>query len=83
MFILFRGVARFFVTGVAGRGGGGGGLGEHYRECRRDEPCSGVWGFPSQKIFRFGGSAIFSTCHEICLLKIDLEYEMENNCKSL
>ena len=48
----------------------------HFRKCRRDEPCRGVC-IPLQKIFIFGGSqtAIFSTCHEICLRKIDLEYE--------
>ena len=39
---------------------GGGG---HYLECRRHEPCLGLQ------------NAILSTCHEICLRKIDLEYE--------
>ena len=63
-------VARFFVTGV--RGGGG-----HYRECRRQEPCGAVWGYPPQEncqIWRLR-NAIFSTFHGICLRKIDLEYE--------
>ena len=38
----------------------------------------GSAGILHQEIFKFGGSipnAIFSTCHEIWLRKIDLEYE--------
>ena len=48
----------------------------HFRKCRRHEPCRGVC-ILLQKISIFGGSqtAIFSTCREICLRKIDLEYE--------
>ena len=41
------------------------------------EPCRGVWGYPPPQNFQIGRlrNAIFSTCHEICLRKIDLEYE--------
>ena len=63
---------RFFVTG---EGGGEG----YYRESPRHKPCrgGGVLGIRPQKIFKFGSSEMlfFSTCHEICLRKIDLEYE--------
>ena len=38
--------------------------GEHYRECRSHEPCKVVWGCSET-----------STCHGICLRKVDLEYE--------
>ena len=41
------------------------------------EPCRGVWGYPPLENFQIGRlrNVIFSTCHEICLRKIDLEYE--------
>ena len=56
-----RAVARLFVTGgiIA------------------NEPCMGVWGYPPPENFQIWRlrNAIFSTCHEICLRKIDLEYE--------
>ena len=41
------------------------------------EPCRGVWGYPPPQNFQIGRlrNVIFSTCHEICLRKIDLEYE--------
>ena len=41
----------------------------HYRECRKHKPCRGVF-----RIWRLQNN-IFSTCHEICLRKINLEYE--------
>ena len=49
----------------------------HYRECRRYEPCRRVWGYPPPENFKFGGfETLFSAaCHEICLRKIDLQYE--------
>ena len=50
-----RAVARFFCNGAG-----------HFRECRRHQPCWGVWTLRN---------AIFSTCHEIWLRKIDLGYE--------
>ena len=61
-----RAVATFFVAG-----GGG-----HYRECRRQEPCGGL-GYPPPEHFQIWRllNAIFSTSHERCLRKIDLEYE--------
>ena len=64
-----RAVASFFVAGV---GGGGG----HYRKCRRHKPCRGVCGYPPQEDFQIWRlwNTIFSTCHEICLQKIHLEY---------
>ena len=36
-----------------------------------------VWGYPPPGHFQIWRlpNAIFSTCHEICLRKIDLEYE--------
>ena len=49
----------------------------HYRECRRYEPCRRAWGYPPPENFKFGGfETLFSAaCHEICLRKIDLQYE--------
>ena len=43
----------------------------------KQEPCSGVWGYPPPENFPIlrHRNAIFSTCHEIWLRKIDLEYE--------
>ena len=64
-----RDVTRFFVTGAGGWG--------HYRECRRHEPCKGVWGYPrpeNVQVWRFR-NAIFSNCHEICLRKLHLGHE--------
>ena len=60
-----RAETRVFVTGA------------HYRERRRHEPCRGVSGCPPPEKFQVWGprNAIFSTCHEICLRKIDLEPE--------
>ena len=54
--------------------GGGGG---HYCEFRRHEPCRGVWGYPPSENFQIWRlrNVIISTCHEIWLQKIDLEYE--------
>ena len=62
---LPRAVARFFCNGG------------YYRECGRHEPCRGVWGYPPPENFQIRRlqNAIFSTCHEICLRKIDLEDE--------
>ena len=37
--------------------------------------CRGVWGYPQNCQNWRLRNAIFSTCHEICLRKIDLEYE--------
>ena len=56
-----RAVAKFFVTGG------------HYLECRRHEPCKGVWRYPPPENFQIGSlqNTIFSTCHERCLRKID------------
>ena len=63
----FRAVARFFCNGGWG----------HYRECRRHEPCMGVSGYTPPENFQVWSlrNSIFSTCHERCLRKIDLEYE--------
>ena len=49
----------------------------YYRECRRHEPFRGVWGYPPPENFQVRRlqNAICSTCHEICLRKIDLEDE--------
>ena len=49
------------------------GVGEHYRK----EPCWGVWGDPppeNVQVWRLR-NAILSTCHEICLQNINLEYK--------
>ena len=63
VFILLRirALARFFLTEE----------GEPVASCR------GVWGYPPPKNCQNWRlrNAIFSTCHEICLRKIDLEYE--------
>ena len=67
MFRLFRAVARFFVTGVAGGGGE-----SIIASAEGTNLVGGSGGILPRKIFKFG---IFSTCHEICLLKIDLKYE--------
>ena len=68
LFILLRirAPARFF------NGGGG-----HCRECRRHEPCRGVWVSP-KKIFKFGGYELLFrllSWDMYMSLKIDLEYE--------
>ena len=49
----------------------------YYRECRRHEPFRGVWGYPPPENFQVRRlqNAICSTCHEICLRKIDLQDE--------
>ena len=41
------------------------------------DSCRGVWGYPPPQNFQIGRlrNVIFSTCHEICLRKIDLEFE--------
>ena len=41
------------------------------------DSCRGVWGYPPAQNFQIGRlrNVIFSTCHEICLRKIDLEFE--------
>ena len=63
VFILLRirALARFFLTEE----------GEPVASCRD------VWGYPPPKNCQNWRlrNAIFSTCHEICLRKIDLEYE--------
>ena len=43
-------------------------LGGHYRECQKQEPCRGVWGYPPPKSFQIWRlrNAIISTCHETC-----------------
>ena len=51
---IFRAVARIFVTG------------EHYRKCRRHEPCRLVWG---------SSETLFSALVMGCLWKVNLEYE--------
>ena len=63
-----RAIARFFLMGV---GGGGG----HYHECQRAEPFKGDWEYPPPGKFQIWRlqNAIFSTCHEICLSKINLK----------
>ena len=61
-----RAETRFFLTGA------------HYRESWRHEPCGGgVSGCPPPENFQVWRlrKAIFSTCHEKCLRKIDLEPE--------
>ena len=74
----FMAVARFLL-----RGWGGGGA--HYRECRRREPCRGVWGILPQKSFKFGGSeTLFSALvMRYVSEKSTLNMKMANNCKSL
>ena len=44
---------------------------------QRHEPCMRVWGYALPEKFQIWRlrNAIFKTCHEICLLKIDLEDE--------
>ena len=44
---------------------------------RRQVHCRWVWGYPPPEDFQIWRllNAIFSTCHEICLRKIDLQYE--------
>ena len=69
-FHYFRAVARFFVKWG------------HSRERGRHEPCKGVWGYsPSEncQIWRLR-NAIFSTCHKICLRKIDIEWVWKGRC---
>ena len=54
--------------------GGGGGI---IASAKGMSLVGGVWGYPPPEnceIWR-PRNAIFSTCHEICLWKIDLEYE--------
>ena len=60
----YRALASFLVTGGN-------------REYRRHEACAGVWGYRPQENFQIWRlwNVIFSTCHEICLRKIVLEYE--------
>ena len=60
-----RAVARLFAMG---RGGGA---------LSRTSLVVGFWGYPPPANFQIWRlrNAIFSTCHEICLRKIDLEYE--------
>ena len=68
-------MARFFVT----RRGG------IIVSTENQDPCKGVRGYPPQENFQIWKlqNAIFSTCHEICLRKIDLKYENGKHCKSL
>ena len=69
---LPRAVARFFVTrGVIARAEG-------------TSLVGGSGGLLPEKNFQIWRlrNAIFSTCHEICLRKIDLEDENANDCKS-
>ena len=56
--------------------GGGGGCIIPSAE-RRQVHCRWVWGYPPPEDFQIWRllNAIFSTCHEICLRKIDLQYE--------
>ena len=59
-------VARSFVTG-----------GDIIASAQGKSLVGESGGILPQKIFNFGGykAPIFSTCHDICLRKIDLEYE--------
>ena len=44
---------------------------------QKHEACAGVWGYRPPENFQIWRlrNVIFSICHEICLRKIDLEYE--------
>ena len=68
----FRAVARCFVTGW-----GGGEALLRVRKARALLGGGGVWEYPPSEHFQIWRlrNAIFSSCHEIRLRKIDLEYE--------
>ena len=65
--MLYRTIATFFVMGGGGR----------YRECRRHEPCRGVWGYPPPEIFKFEGSEMLFSALVMRYVskKIGLEYQ--------
>ena len=77
---IFRALARFFVMG------GGGEVGGIIESAYGKSLVGGSGGkYPPPENFQIWRlrNAIFSTCHEICLRKIDLEIKMAKNCKSL
>ena len=74
-FLGGRGGGGGALGGGGGRGGGGGGGGGAI--IVSDDPCRGMWGYLPRENFQIWRlrNSIFSTCHEICLRKIDLEYQ--------